>query len=155
MTDIHYTLINRETPFCDFIIKGEGELELCKIVKKHNPLPFWCEDIDSWVSSRSSAKHRVHVNKILEMCGGKTKSGFIAFTHCLSLTDTLWVKSEKENVTWSDVNLFENNFDELISKEYINLKTEMEFKCQQHRQNSRQMVIMTNAGSTKKTVYIL
>lgn len=116
MTDIHYTLINKETPLCDFIIEGEGELELCKIVKKHNPLPFWCEDIDSWVSSRSSAKHRVHVNKILEMCGGKTKSGFIALTHCLSLTDTLWVKSEKENVTWSDVNLFENNFDEVISK---------------------------------------
>ena len=50
------------------------------------------------------------------MCGGKTKSGFIALTHCLSLTDTLWVKSDRENVTWSDVNLYENNFDEVVSK---------------------------------------
>jgi hypothetical protein len=50
------------------------------------------------------------------MCGGKTKSGFIALTHCLSLTDTLWVKSSNENVTWQQVNLYENNFDEVISK---------------------------------------
>ena len=116
MSDLTYTLINKETPLCDFIIEGEGELELCKIVKEYKNLPFWCEDIDSWAANRSSAKHRTHVNRILEMCGGKTKSGFIALTHCLSLTDTLWVKSSNENVSWHDVNLYENNFDEVISK---------------------------------------
>lgn len=116
MPDCTYTLINKETPLCDFIIEGQGELELCKIVKEYNPLPFWCEPLSTWVTNRSSAKHRAHVNKILEMCGGKTKSGFIALTHCLSLTDTLWVKSDRENVTWREVNLYENNFDEVISK---------------------------------------
>ncbi len=116
MAGITYTLINKETPLCDFIIEGEGELELCKVVKEYTPLPFWCEPLSTWVGNRSSAKHRTHVNKILEMCGGKTKSGFIALTHCLSLTDTLWVKSDRENVTWSDVNLYENNFDEVVSK---------------------------------------
>lgn len=116
MSDLVYTLINKETPLCDFIIEGEGELELCKIVKEYKPLPFWCEPLSTWVGARSSAKHRTHVNKILEMCGGKTKSGFIAFTHCLSLTDTLWVKSNREDVSWSQVNLYENNFDEVISK---------------------------------------
>ena len=116
MSDLVYTLINKETPLCDFIIEGEGELELCKIVKKYKPLPFWCEPLSTWVGARSSAKHRTHVNKILEMCGGKTKSGFIALTHCLSLTDTLWVKSNREDVSWSQVNLYENNFDEVISK---------------------------------------
>ena len=116
MAEITYTLINKETPLCDFIIEGEGELELCKIIKEYKPLPFWCADIDSWTANRSSAKHRTHVNKILETCGGKTKSGFIALTHCLSLTDTLWVKSSREDVTWKQLNLYENNFDEVISK---------------------------------------
>lgn len=116
MSQTIYTLINKEIPLCDFVIEGEGELELCKVVKEYNPRPFWCDDIDSWTANRSSAKHRTHVNKILEMCGGKTKSGFIALTHCLSLTDTLWVKSNRENVTWKQVNLYENNFDEVISK---------------------------------------
>lgn len=116
MPERTYTLINCETPLCDFIIEGEGELELCKIVKEYHPLPFWCADIDSWTANRSSAKHRTHINKILEMCGGKTKSGFIALTHCLSLTDTLWVKTDRETVTWEQVNLYENRFDEVISK---------------------------------------
>ena len=116
MNDLTYTLVNKESPLCDFIIEGKGELELCRVVKEYNPLPFWCTDIDSWVSARSSAKHREHVNKILEVCGGKTKSGFIALTHCLSLTDTLWVKSSREDVTWEKLNLYENNFDEVISK---------------------------------------
>lgn len=116
MPNLTYTLINRETPLCDFIIEGEGELELCKIVKIYAPLPLWCENIDSWVADRSSAKHRSHINKILELCGGKTKSGFIVLTHCLSLTDTLWVKSECDNVSWKDVNLYDNPFDEDTSK---------------------------------------
>ena len=116
MASLLYTLINKETPLCDFIIEGQGELELCKVVKEYSPRPFWCEPLSAWLDNRSSAKHRSHVNKILEMCGGKTKSGFIALTHCLSLTDTLWVKSSNENVTWKQVNLYENNFDEVISK---------------------------------------
>ncbi|MBQ9538571.1 MAG: hypothetical protein IJU95_04815, partial [Treponema sp.] len=116
MEGLLYTLTNKETPLCDFVIEGEGELELCRIVKEYRPLPFWCQDIDTWVANRSAAKHRAHVEKILEMCGGKTKSGFIALTHCLSLTDTLWVKSSRENVTWQEVNLYENNFDEVVSR---------------------------------------
>ncbi len=116
MSGLTYTLLNKETPLCDFTIEGEDELELCKIVREYKQLPFWCEDVDSWIANRSAAKHREHVEKILEMCGGKTKSGFIALTHCLSLTDTLWVKSERENLSWKDVNLYENNFDEVVSK---------------------------------------
>ena len=116
MAELTYTLINKETPLCDFIIEGEGELEICKITREYQTLPFWCQPLSTWVANRSSAKHRSHVERILEMCGGKTKSGFIALTHCLSLTDTLWVKSNRESVAWKDVNLYENNFDEVVSK---------------------------------------
>ena len=123
-----YSLINKETPLCDFIIEGEGELEFCKIVKTYATLPFWCENIDSWVANRSAAKHRSHVNKLLEMYGGKTSSVFIALTHCLSLTDTLWVKSEREDVSWKDVNLYENQFDENVSKFAFNGRDVVNFQ---------------------------
>ena len=119
MAKIIYTLINKETPLCDFVIEGEGELELCSVTMPYSPVPFWCENIDSWVADRSAAKHRAHVKKILELCGGKTKSGFIALTHCLSLTDTLWVKSECENATWDKINLYENHFNEVFSKQSL------------------------------------
>ena len=58
MERLTYTLMNREAPLCDFIIEGEGELELCKITKERGKLPFWCADIDSWTANRSAAKHR-------------------------------------------------------------------------------------------------
>ena len=48
MSGILYTLINKETPLCDFVI--EGELELCKIVKEYKSLPFWCEPLSTWVA---------------------------------------------------------------------------------------------------------
>lgn len=108
--------MNCETPLCNFEITGEGDLEYCKVIENFSPLPFWCEPLSAWIENRSAAKHREHVNRLLEQCGGKTKSGFIALTHCLSLTDTLWVKSEKENVKWSQINLYENRFDETVSK---------------------------------------
>ena len=116
MSEKRYTLMNKTTPLCDFEITGEGDLELCKITRQYKELPFWCSDVDSWISNRSAAKHRKHINKILEMCGGKTKSGFISLTHCLSITDTLWVKSSQEDVTWEELNLYNNNFDEVISR---------------------------------------
>lgn len=119
MARIIYTLLNKDTPLCNFVIEGEGELELCKIVKTYSPLPPWCEPISAWVEGRKAPKHRTHVNKILELCGGKTKSGFIALTHCLSLTDTLWVKSECENVTWDKTNLYENHFNEVFSRQSL------------------------------------
>lgn len=108
--------MNRETPLCEFEISGEGDLEVCKITKVLNEIPFWCDPISSWLENRSAAKHRAHVEKLLEQCGGKTKRGFIALTHCLSLTDTLWVMSSEENVTWDRINLYENRFDETISR---------------------------------------
>lgn len=102
MANLIYTLMNKDVPLCDFEIVGEGELEVCNMLKQHNPMPEWTEQISGWVGARSAAKHRVHINKILDLCGGKTKSGFIALTHCLSLTDTLWVKSEAELVLECD-----------------------------------------------------
>lgn len=120
MVNLIYTLMNKDIPLCDFEIVGEGELEVCNMLKLHNPMPEWATQISGWVGARSAAKHRVHINKILDLCGGKTKSGFIALTHCLSLTDTLWVKSEAEDVSWAKVNLYENKFDEVISKATFN-----------------------------------
>ena len=50
MSQILYTLINKETPLCDFVIEGEGELEICKIVKEYKSLPFWCEPLSTLIS---------------------------------------------------------------------------------------------------------
>lgn len=111
-----YFLMNKDRVVSEFVIEGEGELEVCIGTKGTADMPLYFGSIDSWVANRSAAKHRKHVSAILEQCGGKSKAGFISLTRCLSLNDTFWVKSEYENLCWSDVNLFDNEFSDVISK---------------------------------------
>lgn len=111
-----FTLMNKDVPLLDFIIEGTGSMEYCKPIKEYVTLPSWFGDINEWVTNRSVAKHRKHIQDILDQCNGKTPSGFIMLTHCLSLNDTLWVKPSEEDLVWDKVSLYKNNFNDIISK---------------------------------------
>lgn len=113
---MEYYLMNKDTKLMKFSIDGEGVMEQCSVIEQYIDLPIWLPDIDTWISKRSAAKHRKHVQSILDMMGGRTLSGFIGLTHCLSLNDTLWVKSALENINWDSVSLYSNDFDEVVSK---------------------------------------
>lgn len=110
-----YFLMNKDRVVCEFIIRGEGILEECISIKGTENIPLYFGSIDSWVNARSSAKHRKHIAKILDECGGNTPSGFIRLTHCLSVNDTFWVKSDIEDLEWNSVNLYNNDFSEIVS----------------------------------------
>lgn len=111
-----YTLMNKDVKLLDFTIEGEGVLERLTAVKQYSSLPQWFDSIHQWVTNRSSAKHRHNVRRILNETGGNTPSGFIRLTHCLSLSDTMWVKSDNESVSWNDVSLYRNEFNDALSK---------------------------------------
>ena len=36
------------------------------------------------------------------------------YSHALSLNDTFWMKEESEEVTFADINLYDNKFDEAL-----------------------------------------
>lgn len=113
---MEYYLMNKDTKLMKFSIDGEGVMEQCSVIEQYTNLPIWFPDIDTWISKRSAAKHRKHVQSILDMMGGRTLSGFVGLTHCLSLNDTLWIKSALENINWDNVSLYSNDFDEVVSK---------------------------------------
>lgn len=117
MSNMCNTLINRGTSFCDFVTETNGELGLCMIIKMYSSLPFWRENVNSWVAKLSTENPRAHVNRILEIMWRKNaKRGFITLMHSHPLAVTHWMKSEQENVTWKDINLYGNKFNEVISK---------------------------------------
>lgn len=111
-----YYLMNKDYVLLSFEIQGEGIFETCIEIDRQGLLPPWFRTIEQWVSARSVAKHRKHIQKILSETGGNTLSGFIRLTHCLSLNDTLWVKSDCEILTWDKVSLYRNKFNDVISK---------------------------------------
>ncbi|WP_350453854.1 hypothetical protein [Slackia heliotrinireducens] len=44
------------------------------------------------------------------------RHAFVASTRCLSLADTFWMKREDEDISWSDVSLYRNPFDDVIAR---------------------------------------
>ncbi len=111
-----YQLLNKNKIVATFKITGSGMLESVSDVKKLDQLPFWMEDVESWLSNRGAAKHRASVKKILQICQADNLSGFISLTNCLSLQDTFWVREDKSGLTWEQVNLFDNEFSEVMTK---------------------------------------
>lgn len=111
-----YFLMNKDRVVCEFIIRGEGILEECISIKGTENIPLYFGSVNTWVMNRNSAKHRKHIGKLLKLCNAETKSGFISVTHCLSVNDTFWIKSEDEDLSWDNVNLYDNEFSDVISK---------------------------------------
>ena len=116
--NLTYYLMNKDETLLEFKIEGKGILQKCVEKRVLSTLPVWIQrsSIDAWVKNRNAAKHRKHIKKLLaEYCASEPE-GFIRLTHCLSLNDTLWVKSSNENITWKEVSLYRNKFDDVISK---------------------------------------
>ena len=70
---MEYYLMNKDTKLMKFSIDGEGVMEQCSVIEQYTNLPIWFPDIDTWISKRSAAKYRKHVQSILDMMGGICK----------------------------------------------------------------------------------
>lgn len=77
--------------------------------------PLGYHDLTSFLERRKAPKHRKHIEQLLERYDCLDLDGFLRVTHALSLNDTYWVKEENSSLTWEEVNLYENQFDELVS----------------------------------------
>lgn len=86
-------------------------------VERHSGyLPYSFTDINDWIDGRQIAKHRVSIEKLMRELGLTTRHDFIGMVRCLSLTDTFWMKREDEALSWDDVSLYRNPFDDVIAR---------------------------------------
>lgn len=75
---------------------------------------------DHWCADRVLSLDRRYAKKILNELGlsqaqtTSEKAKVSRAYHSLSLQDAYWTKSEKENVTWKEINLFTNSFSEAL-----------------------------------------
>ena len=79
-------------------------------------LPYGFIDINDWIDGRQIAKHRVAIERLMRELGLTTRHDFIGMARCLSLTDTFWMKRSDEDLTWDDVSLYRNPFDDVIAR---------------------------------------
>lgn len=113
-----YYLLNKDDIVAKFNIMGSGVLEHIDVIQVDNSkVPFWINDLETFISNRKAPKHREHIMELLKQCNCDTLSGYLDVTHALSLNDTFWVKKVTEkDLTWDKVSLYRNKFNSTIAK---------------------------------------
>ena len=79
-------------------------------------LPYGFFSMDAWLENRPAAKHRKHIRELMKQCGCDTIRGYIDVMHATSLNDTFWVKDAESDLTWEDVSLYSNEFDDVVAR---------------------------------------
>ena len=78
--------------------------------------PFGFKDFDTWIAGRRAPQNREHIKELLTKCGCNDLEGYIRFSYAASLNDTFWIKPEESELTWDDISLYKNKFDENIAR---------------------------------------
>lgn len=113
-----YMLLNKDTCmlrfFCTRNEFEEPEFHEEIWLTEHRPIGY--SALTAFLERRKAPKHRRHIQALLERFGCDDLEGFLKVTHALSLNDTFWVREVGSTLTWDDVSLFRNEFDQLISE---------------------------------------
>ena len=112
-----YLLMNKDKMVARFEkIDGLLSEKYDVVFAEKESLPIGFRTIEEWINNRKGSKHNEHLRKLMQMCGCENTEGFIRVTHAATINDTFWVKHESEDVTWKNVSLYRNEFNEVISR---------------------------------------
>lgn len=113
-----YLLMNKDTALLLFYCTRNefDEPEFFEDTWYSELRPIGYRSLAAFLEHRKAPKHRQHINDLLERYGCDDLEGFIRVAHALSLNDTLWVKSVDLPLSWDDVSLYRNEFDQLVSE---------------------------------------
>lgn len=113
-----YYLMNKDKLVLEFI-KNENEFDTdvtYKILKQYESTPFGFQDITYWIEHRKAARYNSCLNEVMKRAELYDNESFIKRTHAAGINDTFWIKAADENISWSEVSLYRNQFSSLISK---------------------------------------
>jgi len=72
------------------------------------------ESLTNWINRRSVPVNRHHMEAMLGALNLEKPFDLMRYSHALSLNDTFWIKEEKEQLTFAEINLYDNKFDEAL-----------------------------------------
>lgn len=83
-------------------------------------IPGFIGNITDWIDRRTSPIGRANINMLLKLAGIRDKIEYLRVTHCISLTDTLWVRELGSNITWDKINPYKNKLSRIIADIVLN-----------------------------------
>lgn len=79
-------------------------------------LPIGFKTFKDWIENRRAPSNRQHIEKLLKRCNCYDLEGFLQVTHAATLNDTFWVRPAKSHLSWNNVSLFQNPFDDVVAR---------------------------------------
>lgn len=121
-----YLLLNGDKVLFEFSYKfsnREHIYQLKKLYADLNLLPiefrtygYSEQTLAAWVGKRVAPISREHMEELVNAVNLQNKFDILLYCYGLSLNDTYWVKEKNDPITFQDVNLYDNPFDETIGQ---------------------------------------
>ena len=111
-----YLLLNKDRVLLSFSVRRDdfGQ-DVCSELERYAPLPPGFVSIENWIDRRNYAKNKEHLRRWLHEWQIDNVKGFLDITHALGLNDTLWVKQSSSSLTWPEVSLYSNDFNDVAA----------------------------------------
>ena len=96
----------------------------CHIIDyDHLPIALRYHDVTyddimhGWTETRTMNIGKTNGKKILAACGISQNNPYLIAKAChfATLSDCYWIKEENETITWNEVSLFQNNYNEVLT----------------------------------------
>ena len=114
-----YILKNKDKDLLAFTLSIDDFSQyVCRETERYVPqelLPPSFISISDWLERRNYAKHKAHLRRWLKDWQIDTVKGFVDVTHALGLNDTLWVCPAGSGLTWNNVSLYSNDFNDVVA----------------------------------------
>lgn len=124
-----YTLMHKNVKVIDVEINEDGKITKHYNIYNIDHMPFGTNYnfknngislLNEWFTSRVIPVTRDSVEGLKKYVGDKSFGSLVLQNNALSLSDQYWIKKEKENVIWEDINFFENDFSSDLGDLLIN-----------------------------------
>lgn len=135
-----YFLMHKDIPVCLMNISEDGSLGSYRkneAALDHFPIGGQMNDIKfhDWWRDRAIPKTRNGAKSALQRLGYSSANSALVDNLALSLSDCYWIKPRGEDISWSDVNLFANDFVDTFGELTLNkdkgidLRNRTRFNC--------------------------
>lgn len=143
-----FYLMHKDIVVCQLYISKDGEMTLGlknSNALNHIPLGGRLNDssFSSWWKSRYIPETREGIKRALKAVGYESAGNALVDNLALSLTDCYWIKPKDSFLKWNDVNLYKNDFVDVIGDALFTGKTKIKI-------NKNKFKIGSSSGELKK-----
>lgn len=131
--ETEYFLMHKDIPVCLMEVHADGTIGKVRrnpSAADHFPLGGQMNDMKfhEWWKDRAIPKTRNGAPAALQRLGYASTGTALIDNLALSLSDCYWIKPRYENLTWKDVNLFQNDFTDAFGELTIHPDSEIDLR---------------------------